>query len=62
MSYQWKYQEPTGPTINRGQIKRQFVYTEISITDERSQQEIDQERFDQWQELYDIQQAENGRY
>ena len=49
----WKYIEPTGPTISPGwkpDPAANFPY----LADERTQDEIQQQRFDEWQQLYEI--------
>lgn len=53
MSYNWKYIQPTGPTIFAGwkpATGTVFPY----LPDDRSDAEIQQAKFDAWQQQYEF--------
>lgn len=54
MSYVWKYIEPTGPTLDITKKIETLACPFPYFEDERTNDEIQQERFDNWQQQYEF--------
>lgn len=57
MSFNWQYQQPAGPTLDITK-KATGNYPFPYFPDERTEDEIQQEMFDNWQQQYEYEEEQ----